>query len=106
MTPKERVTVALNHKEPDRVPVDVWGSASRLCNELYLQIVDKMGWKDFGPVVKVSRSGDYVDDRISDLIGSDFRHTHVGKPKYFKKYINESYCLCFYLLAHSHGRNK
>ena len=89
MTPKERVTAALNLKEPDRVPVDVWGSASRLCNELYLQIVDKMGWKDLGPVVKVSRSGDYVDDRVSDLIGSDFRHTHVGKPKYFKKYINE-----------------
>ncbi len=89
MTPKERVTAALNHREPDRVPVDVWGSASRLCNELYLRIVENMGWKSPGPVVKVSRSGDYVDDRVSDLVGSDFRHTHVGKPKYFKKYFNE-----------------
>ncbi len=88
MTPKERVTTTLQHKEPDRVPVDVWGSASRLCNELYLQIAEREGWKELGPAVKVSRSGDYVDDRVSDLVGSDFRHTHVGKPKYFKPYIN------------------
>lgn len=89
MTSKERVITALRHKEPDRVPVDVWGSASRLCNKLYLQVAEREGWKELGPVVKVSRSGDYVDDRVSELVGSDFRHTHVGKPKYFEPYINE-----------------
>mgnify|MGYP006291401287 CR=1 FL=1 len=89
MTPRERVNAALNHKEPDRVPVDVWGSASRLCNKLYLEIAEREGWTELGPKVSVSRSGDYVDDRISDLIGSDFRHTHVGKPRQFKSYINE-----------------
>jgi uroporphyrinogen decarboxylase len=89
MTPKERVTAALQHKEPDRVPVDVWGSASRLCNKLYLEIAERENWKELGPAVKVSRSGDYVDDRVADLIGSDFRHTHVGKPKYFKSYMND-----------------
>lgn len=89
MTPKERVTAVLNHKEPDRIPVDVWGSASRLCNELYLKIAEQQGWKELGPAVKVSRSGDYVDDRVSDLIGSDFRHTHVGKPLHYRSYIND-----------------
>ena len=89
MTSKERVLAALNHKEPDRVPVDVWGSASRLCNKLYLQIAEREGWQELGPAVKVSRSGDYVDDRVSDLVGSDFRHTHVGRPLGFKKYVNE-----------------
>ncbi len=90
MTPKERVLAALNHKEPDRIPVDVWGSASRLCNDLYLKIAEREGWNELGPVVKASRSGDYVDDRVSDLVGSDFRHTNVGKPKYFKKYVNDA----------------
>ena len=89
MTSRERVKLTLEHKEPDRIPVDVWGSASRLCNELYLAIAQREGWKELGPVVRVSRSGDYVDDRVSDLVGSDFRHTNVGKPKNFKKYIND-----------------
>jgi uroporphyrinogen-III decarboxylase len=33
MTHRQRVLAALDHREPDRVPVDVWGSASRICNE-------------------------------------------------------------------------
>ncbi|TFG64049.1 MAG: hypothetical protein E4H36_04050 [Spirochaetales bacterium] len=89
MTHKERVIAALNHKEPDRVPVDVWGSSSRLCNKLYLEIAEAQGWKELGPVVKASRSGDYVDERVSELVGSDFRHTNAGKPKHFKKYMND-----------------
>ena len=89
MNHKERVWAAINHKEPDRIPIDLWGSASRLCNELYFQIVEKMGWKEYGPCVKASRSGDYVDDRISDLIDCDFRHTNIGHPKYFTKYTIE-----------------
>ncbi len=62
MTHKERVEAALAHKEADRVPVDIWGSASRICNELYFKIVEDQGWKGLGPCVKASRSGDYVDE--------------------------------------------
>jgi uroporphyrinogen decarboxylase len=86
MNHRERVLATLNHQEPDRLPVDVWGSASRLCNELYFEIVKDQGWEELGPCVKASRSGDYVDDRISDLIDCDFRHTNIGHPTYFKKY--------------------
>ncbi len=74
MTYRERVITALKHREPDRVPIDIWGSASRICNKLYFEIAKEQGWKELGPCIKVSRSGDYVDDRVSDLIGSDFRH--------------------------------
>ena len=84
MTPKERVLTALAHKEPDRVPIDVWGSASRICNKLYFEIVEDQGWEGYGPCVKASRSGDYVDERVSDLVGSDFKHITVGKPENFK----------------------
>ncbi|MBI9106102.1 MAG: hypothetical protein JEZ04_05105 [Spirochaetales bacterium] len=89
MTPKERVLTALSHKEPDRVPIDVWGSASRICNQLYFAIAEDQGWKELGPVVKVSRSGDYADDRVSELIGSDFRHININKPENFKPYKND-----------------
>ncbi|MGA2548097.1 MAG: uroporphyrinogen decarboxylase family protein [Rectinemataceae bacterium] len=90
MTSRERVEAAVNHKEPDRIPIDLWGSTSRLCNSLYFQIVEHEGWNELGECVKASRSGDYVDYRVSDMIDADFRHTNIGHPKYFKKWINEN----------------
>lgn len=83
MTPRERVEAALSHRQPDRVPLDVWGSASRLCNRLYLDVADDQGWTDLGPCVSASRSGDYVDQRVADLVGADIRHLSFGKPKFF-----------------------
>jgi uroporphyrinogen decarboxylase len=90
MNSRERVLAALDFREPDRVPVDVWGSASRICDQLYYEIVNREGWSDLGPYVAASRSGNYVDPRVSDLIGSDIRHTNVGKPKNFKAYKDEN----------------
>jgi len=90
MTSKERVERILNHKEADRVPIDLWGSASRLCNKLYFEIAAREEWEELGPCVKASRSGDYVDYRVSDLIGADFRHTNIGHPKYFSKYEDDA----------------
>ena len=49
MTSKERVLTALAHKEPDRVPIDIWGSASRICNKLYFDIAKDQSWKELGP---------------------------------------------------------
>ena len=89
MTHKERVLAALAHKEPDRVPLDVWGSASRICNELYFQIVADQGWEGYGPRVSASRSGDYVDERVDALIDSDFRHLDIGHPRNFRSFLNE-----------------
>jgi uroporphyrinogen decarboxylase len=81
MTHRERVLAALSHREPDRVPIDIWGSASRICNELYFEIVKDQGWAGLGPCVKASRSGDYVDERVDVLVDSDFRHLDIGHPR-------------------------
>ena len=89
MTHRERVLTALTHKEPDRVPIDLWGSASRICNQLYFEIVEHQGWTTLGPCIKASRSGDYVDDRVSDMVGCDFRHVNVGKPTGLKTTYTE-----------------
>lgn len=85
MNHRERVLTALNHKEPDRVPIDLWGSASRICNDLYFRIVEDLGLDGYGDYERASRCSDYVDYRISDIIDADFRHINIGKPKYFKK---------------------
>ncbi|MBV1758413.1 MAG: hypothetical protein KMY55_11305 [Dethiosulfatibacter sp.] len=90
MNSRERVRMVLNHQEPDRVPVDLWGCASRLHTELYLDICKHVGLeaKEEDRIRKGSTT-EYVDYRISDMVGSDFRHIHIGKPDYFSKYEDE-----------------
>lgn len=90
MTHRERVTRALSHREPDRVPIDIWGSASRICNELYFSILEDQRWEGTGPVVKASRSGDYVDERIDVLLDSDFRHVDIGHPRLPRRQTGEN----------------
>ena len=46
MTPRERVRIALNHKEPDRVPVTLGGSANHLTEQRYELLRDHFGVKD------------------------------------------------------------
>ena len=45
MTHRERVLTTLGHKEPDRVPLDLWGTDSRLLNQFYFKVLDYLGWK-------------------------------------------------------------
>ena len=45
MTPRERVVATLNHKEPDRVPITLGGSANHLTEERYVLLRDHLGYK-------------------------------------------------------------
>jgi len=90
MNSRERVLVTLNHKEPDRVPIDLWGSDSRLTNDFYLKVIKYLGLKPLNKKVRPGRTAEYVDYRISDYIGSDFRHAVMGMPKNFKSYKDKN----------------
>ncbi len=46
MTPRERVAAALNHKEPDRVPITLGGSANHLTEQRYVLLRDHFGVQD------------------------------------------------------------
>ena len=46
MTPRERVQAALNHTEPDRVPISLGGSANHLTEQRYQVLRDHFGFAD------------------------------------------------------------
>jgi len=46
MTSRERVNHAINHREPDRVPLDMWGTDSRLVDAFYFKVLEHLGWQD------------------------------------------------------------
>lgn len=89
MTSRDRVRITLSHKEPDRVPIDIWGSASRINTDLYIQVAKALGLKQLGDVIRPGSDTEYEDYALSDLLGSDFRHINIGKPSQFKSYQNE-----------------
>ena len=44
MTPHARVLCALDHREPDRVPLALWGSWYGVTDPLYLATMQELGW--------------------------------------------------------------
>lgn len=88
MNSRMRVRRALRHQEADRVPLDLWGSACRIHTEQYHKIADHLGYAEYGTLLRPGSTTAYVDYRISDEIGADFRHINIGKPDGFKSYTD------------------
>jgi uroporphyrinogen decarboxylase len=75
MTPRERVRLALNHREPDRIPIDLGGSiCSSIHKDAYIQLKEYLGME-----VEEIKMADYVqqlpylDEALLERFGVDFR---------------------------------
>jgi len=86
---RERVKAVLNRQIPDVVPTDMWGSASRLHNELYEKLLDILDIKDKGEMIRSNQGTNYENYTLADALECDFRHINPGKPDYFKSYTDE-----------------
>lgn len=88
MTSRERVRAVVNREIPDRVPMDLWGTDSRMSTAYYKQVAAHLGFETLGERIRPGSTSEYEDYRISDMIGSDFRHINIGKPDNFKSYTD------------------
>jgi len=78
MTPRERVSAALNHQEPDRVPTALGGGPYGIVDDVYLKLLD---YFRLGQPVAPFRSGhniSYMDDRVFEKLGVDTRYVWPG----------------------------
>ncbi len=78
-TPRERVLMALDHQEPDRVPLSLWGSWYGITDKLYFNVLESLGW-DPVPPFRPARvhSVNYYDDRLLETLHIDVRHVDSG----------------------------
>jgi len=90
MTSRERVATALNHQEPDRVPLDIGaGQSTGLVVEAYenLQaytgITGASGW--LSKIFRVAR----LDDATLARLGSDVRPLQLRKPRNWQTPVSE-----------------
>ena len=89
MTHRERVAATLNHIEPDRIPIDMWGTDSRLIDDFYFKILEHLGWSERGDLERPGKTAQYVDYRLSDRFDCDFRHIVAKRPEGFESWTDD-----------------
>ena len=75
---RERVLAAFDHREPDRVPLDLMGNATMLLDETYLRLRDHLGLAPIPPV-RSGTTANYYDERILEYFDIDFRRLFLPK---------------------------
>jgi uroporphyrinogen decarboxylase len=83
MLPRERVTACLNHREPDRVPLSLGGSAHKLADSRCNLLKEHFGIPGASPQRLTGAYLSPVDNRVLDALGTDIRHVHLRPPSDF-----------------------
>jgi len=81
MTPRERVLAALEHREPDRVPIDFGGMSTGIEVEAYNRLKNLIGFK--GETKTFVRDHVEIDEPILERFGVDTRYLRLGPPRNF-----------------------
>jgi len=84
MTHRERIKAAVNHREPDRVPIDNGGVVSGMHEIAYRNLLNYLGITDkiviYDAVQRLAR----VKDEVLDLLGVDTRYLYANPPSFWK----------------------
>lgn len=77
MTSRERVLMALNHQEPDRVPIDIGSSANNFTAGLFQALKKHFGILSPDIVPRPDESAPFYNDDLIQALGGDFRHVFI-----------------------------
>jgi uroporphyrinogen decarboxylase len=91
MNSRERVIKALNHEEPDRVPIDFGGILASINIYSYEDLLELVGIPSGGGDEIISREWSNVprpSEKLLKLWGVDFRRVHLGGPDQFEPIID------------------
>ena len=78
MLPRQRVLAALDHQEPDRVPLALGGGPYGVVDDLYLRLVQRLGLEQPVPPFRSGHNISYMDDRLLEKLGTDIRYCWPG----------------------------
>ena len=78
MTPRQRVFAALNHEEPDAVPLALCGGPYGIVDDLYLRLIDLLNLGNPVPPFRTGHNISYMDDRLLEKLGTDTRYCWPG----------------------------
>ena len=78
---RERVLLALDHQDTDRVPMDLCASTCNMVDPLYFKVRDALNIQGDIPPYRSGRTSSYYDERILNAFDIDFRHISLKSPK-------------------------
>lgn len=84
MTSRERVRAALNHQEPDRVPVCIGGTGNKITEGRIAALKEHFGISGETEPVLVGPQLMRLDDRVLDYLGTDVRYLYANPPTGFR----------------------
>jgi len=90
MTPRERVTIALNHGEPDRIPIDLGGFQTGIHRAAYQDLLDYLGFQETIALRDPVQQLAIPSERILELVHADFRYVTAHGPDGFAGGIEEN----------------
>jgi uroporphyrinogen decarboxylase len=82
MKPRERLVAALNHKEPDRIPIDLGGCTTTIEVEAYNRVKDVLGFRS--ETKTFVRDHVEVDEWILQRFNVDTRYLRIKAPRSYK----------------------
>jgi uroporphyrinogen decarboxylase len=84
LTSRERVLEALNHREPDRVPIDLGGFQTGIHKDAYKDLIAHLGYEEdpviLDPVQQIVRPS----ERVLERFRVDTRYVSARAPESFK----------------------
>lgn len=84
MTSRERVLTALDHKTPDRVPIDLGGNQTGIHKNAYLNLVAHLGIKDEVRIMDAVQQLAAPCEELLERFHVDTRYIHAGAPASWK----------------------
>lgn len=76
LTARERVRIALQHQEPDRVPYALGGGPYGIVDELYFRMLERLNLDEPVAPFRSYHNISYQDDRLWQALGTDIRYVY------------------------------
>jgi len=92
MKPRERVVKALEHKEPDRIPVDMGSPVTSIHVKAYVRLKKYLGINEKNPrIIDNMQQIVEVDEPVLERFSVDIRHIHLKPAKKWQPLPDGSY---------------
>lgn len=101
---RERVELTLAHQEPDRVPIDLLGSATLIVDDTYFALLDHLGLSSTVEPWRKGFTANYYDERLLEVFDVDFRRIFMPlRPEGEMEYISEDTYVCPWGITWQHA---
>lgn len=84
MTSRERLLAALDHREPDRVPIDLGGNQSGIHRAAYEALIARLSLRETIEIMDLAQQLARPSEAVLERLGVDTRYVAAGAPDSFK----------------------